>query len=49
MFKMLSRSQVQWLIPVILATLETETERITITGQPEQKVRETLISKKKKN
>jgi hypothetical protein len=36
-----------WLMPVILATLETEIRRITDLSQPRQIVQETLSTPKK--
>jgi hypothetical protein len=45
--KDISLSQVQWLIPVIPTTQEAEIGRITVQGQPRQKVSETPIPIKK--
>jgi hypothetical protein len=38
---------VWWLMPFILATRKAEIRRITIQGQPRQKVSKTLISNNK--
>jgi hypothetical protein len=40
-----ARAECQWLTAIILATWEAEIKRITVGGQTQQKVHETLISK----
>jgi hypothetical protein len=42
-----SQDQAGWLTPVILATQEVEIRRITVPGQPRQKVRKTPMSTNK--
>jgi hypothetical protein len=39
------QAQVQWLIPVILATQEPEIRRISVPGKPKQIVHKTLSGK----